>query len=458
MIEIICNKDDSDKSEKNPKDNNTCIRRPKNIKQIGDVSSDKKIYIEDYAFTYINSIAYNNPEEEQAGVLLGELAKEGNEKCVFVKGVIKAALGDTSDTGIYFNENVWNKIYSDTEKYFPDLSVVGWFAVVPEVTDERMARLKKLHLDNFAGNMKTLYLVDTVEKEEHFYLYENGTLKRQKGYVCFYERNYEMQEYMLERSEKKSCEDTKGDRVVKNIRNIIREKEELKEQRKSGSFMYGVSAFLVVVIIVIGINLMNNYERMKHLNQSVNNLMNQLEGNVRDGQDGGDKASQDVDSSGNSSDDGNAIKVNKLSGDVYPLDEKGTADKTSGENNSSALSNNSDNTEATGFETLSQPIDTTSGAAIGAANEISETATTTQQPVVNNGQGSDDDSADGVSPAVNSAKPDSYSTYTVKSGDTLMGICKRHYGTTTKYQEVMQYNSLDDSNVLYIGQEIKLPD
>ena len=55
MIEIICNKDDSDKSEENPKDNNTCIRRPKNIKQIGDVSSDKKIYIEDYAFTYINS-------------------------------------------------------------------------------------------------------------------------------------------------------------------------------------------------------------------------------------------------------------------------------------------------------------------------------------------------------------------------------------------------------------------
>ena len=40
MIEIICNKDDSDKSEENPKDNNTCIRRPKNIKQIGDVSSD----------------------------------------------------------------------------------------------------------------------------------------------------------------------------------------------------------------------------------------------------------------------------------------------------------------------------------------------------------------------------------------------------------------------------------
>ena len=413
MIEIICNKDDSDKSEENPKDNNTCIRRPKNIKQIGDVSSDKKIYIEDYAFTYINSIAYNSPQEEQAGVLLGELAKEGNERCVFVKGVIKAALGDTSDTGIYFNENIWNKIYSDTEKYFPDLSVVGWFAVMPEVTDERMARLKKLHLDNFAGNMKTLYLVDTVEKEEHFYLYENGTLKRQKGYVCFYERNYEMQEYMLERSEKKSCEDASDDRVIRNIRNVIREKEELKEQRKSGSFMYGVSAFLVVVIIVIGINLMNNYEKMKRLNQSVDNLMNQLEGNERGGQDGDDNGVRDSEASGDISVDGNAIKVNRLSGDVYPLEENSTSDKTE------------------------RKTESDNKAASETTQAISETETDT---------------------SVSSVKTDSYSMYTVKQGDTLMGICKRYYGTTTKYQEVMQYNGLDDSDMLYIGQQIKLPE
>ena len=97
----------------------------------------------------------------------------------------------------------------------------------------------------------------------------------------------------LERSEKKSCEDASDDRVIRNIRNVIREKEELKEQRKSGSFMYGVSAFLVVVIIVIGINLMNNYEKMRRLNQSVDNLMNQLEGNERGGQDGDDNGVHD---------------------------------------------------------------------------------------------------------------------------------------------------------------------
>ena len=137
MIEIICNKDESDKNSHHVKEGVTSIRRPKNIKQIGDVSSDKKIYIEDYAFTYINSIAYNNPMIEQAGVLLGELQKDSEEKCVFVKGVIKSVVEDKGER-IRFDENVWNRIYSDTEKYFPNLSVVGWFAVVPDLTKERL--------------------------------------------------------------------------------------------------------------------------------------------------------------------------------------------------------------------------------------------------------------------------------------------------------------------------------
>ena len=64
MIEIICNEENSDKSKQVTR--GAAIRRPKNIKQIGEVSSDKKIYIEDYAFTYINSIAYNNPSDSQA--------------------------------------------------------------------------------------------------------------------------------------------------------------------------------------------------------------------------------------------------------------------------------------------------------------------------------------------------------------------------------------------------------
>ncbi len=386
MIEIICNEENSDKSKQVTR--GAAIRRPKNIKQIGEVSSDKKIYIEDYAFTYINSIAYNNPSDSQAGVLLGENQTDGDEKCVFIKGIIKAKLGtEVEEKGVYFNESVWNGIYSDVEKYFPDLAVVGWFAAIPEVTPERMMKLKKIHLDNFAGTMKTFYLIDTVEKEENFYLYENGELKKQKGYVCFYERNYEMQEYMLERRERKSSEDG-PDKVMKSIRNIIREKEELHEQKKNARFMYGVSTFMVIVILVIGINLMNNYQKMKKFDKSISSLMVQMSGN--------DTATQEE-----------VVPVNKLEGGVYPTEAE-TTSQTAG-------------TGAVSTENVT----------VSAAQPVEEQT---------------------VAATVNEVK-----TYTVKAGDTIMGICKKYYGDTSKCNEVIAYNNIKDENFLYIGQQIKLP-
>ncbi len=443
MIEIICNKDESDKNSHRVKEGVTSIRRPKNIKQIGDVSSDKKIYIEDYAFTYINSIAYNNPMIEQAGVLLGELQKDSEEKCVFVKGVIKSVVEDKGER-IHFDENVWNRIYSDTEKYFPNLSVVGWFAVVPEVTSERMARLKKIHLDNFAGMMKTLYLVDTACKEEHFYLYENGSLRKQKGYVCFYERNYEMQEYMLERNGKKSCEDSKTDKVMQTIRNVIKEKDELREQKKSSSFMYVMSTFLVVVIIVIGINLMNSYEKMKQFDKSINTLMNQMSGN-------------DTDQSDNQDD---TVTVNKLSGDVYPTkDDTGTSQNEDDVKNADNSSGTGSNYDSSGNSSNSG----NSGVSAGGADNAGSTNSTSGANGVGDENSSDSSTASqtaqtaqGVSAGDDTAAGTAY-VYTVKTGDTLMSICKKHYGTTTKYTEVLKYNELDDANVLYVGQEIKLP-
>lgn len=386
MIEIICNEESTDKSKQVTR--GAAIRRPKNIKQIGEVSSDKKIYIEDYAFTYINSIAYNNPSDSQAGVLLGESQVDGDEKCVFIKGVIRAKLGtEVEEKGVYFNENVWNGIYSDVEKYFPDLSVVGWFAAIPEVTTVRMLKLKKIHLDNFAGAMKTFYLIDTVEKEENFYLYENGELKKQKGYVCFYERNYEMQEYMLERRERSSSEDGQ-DKVMKSIRNIIREKEELREQKKSTRFMYAVSGFMVVVILVISINLMNNYQKMKKFDKSISSLMVQM--------------------SGNDSDDGeNVVPVNKLEGGVYPTEAQ------------------TETQEATISATATESVKVTTAP----ATEAQTAAASVSEPKI----------------------------YTVKAGDTIMGICKRYYGDTSKCSEVIAFNNIKDENLLYVGQQIKLP-
>lgn len=414
MIEIICNGDDETKDKEEKTSKNTAIRRPKNIKQIGDVSSNRKIYIEDYAFTYINSIAYGAVMEEQAGVLLGECQKSEEEKCLFIKGVIKARnMEEDGRQGIYFDEKVWNGIYADVEKYFPNLEVVGWFAALPDVTTERMQYLKRLHLDNFAGNMKTMYLINKADKEENFYLYENGDLKKQKGYVCFYERNYEMQEYMLQKRGHRSVETPEKDKVMKSIRSIIQEKEEQKLQKKNAVFMYGISSFMVVVVLVIGINLMNSYEKMKNLDQSLNNIAIQMS-NLNDN--GGDEAAEVS---------GNIVSVNKLDGNVYP-----TQPETQTE------------TQAPQVQQSQEAVagEQTASAQTASAQENASQETPATEP---------------VSGAEEAAV--SYESYIVKSGDTIMSICKRHYGNVSKFSEVVALNNLDDADQLYVGQEIKLP-
>ena len=391
MIEIICNGEDD--SNKGNMRGNADIRRPKNIKQIGDVSSNRKIYIEDYAFTYINSVAYQTPEDEQAGVLLGEVQKSDEEKCLFIKGVIRAKTPENeTKQGIVFNEKIWEKIYAEIEKFFPDLEVVGWFAAMPGITQERFLYLKKLHMDNFSGGMKTMYLVNTCDKEENFYLYENGELKKQKGYVCFYERNYEMQEYMLERRERKPIESPEKDKVMKSIRSIIQEKEEMRQRRKNSVFLYGISSFMAVVVLVIGINLLNSYEKMKKFDTSLSNIALEIS-NISEKE----KSIQTSD---------NSVSVNKISGDVYPTEAE---------------------TESTESRTTQSQTEQSQTEKQAESAEMVKEADAAQ------------------------------TTYIVKKGDTIMSICKKYYGNTEKLNEIIAVNNIEEADKLYIGQEIKLP-
>ena len=248
------------------------IKLPKNIKQIGDVDSDKKIYIEDYAYTYINSVAHQKPDENQAGILLGENTRNKNENCVFIKGVIKARF-----TGeIHFNDEIWAGIYQDIDQFFPELHIVGWFAAMPEVTNEQIKQLAKIHKNNFLSGTKALCLVDNKERSMSFFLYEKDRLKKQNGYVCFYERNYEMQEYMLETGDRKSIENPRDNDVVKSIRAIIQEKENMKYKRKGNFTSYFFSIIVMAAIVVIGVNLIQNYEKMKKLDNSLSTIVQQV--------------------------------------------------------------------------------------------------------------------------------------------------------------------------------------
>ena len=100
------------------------------------------------------------------------------------------------------------------------------------------------------------------------------------GHYIYYEKNLEMQNYMI--ACRKKIGFTPGeiieDRVTKSFRNLVMEKAEQNEKRSRSRFVYVMSTFLVLVVLVIGITMINNYDKM----QSVQNTLDRLTQNVEE--------------------------------------------------------------------------------------------------------------------------------------------------------------------------------
>jgi hypothetical protein len=88
--------------------------------------------------------------------------------------------------------------------------------------------IRKTHMENFNGPDKTLLKIDTLEKEEVFYLFENNQLVKQSGYYIYYEKNEEMQNYMIDAKDVVGEERDYQDHTTQKIRHMIQEKNEQK--------------------------------------------------------------------------------------------------------------------------------------------------------------------------------------------------------------------------------------
>ena len=248
MIEIIYSNEDKEELGKS-----AAIKLPKNVRQIGDDDEGKKIYVEDYVMTYISKLWEMPVETAMVGVLLGNVKKSNGNTYLFASGAIQVDNAQKDGRKIIFSDETWTSIYEDIKKYFNNLEIVGWFLAGGDTGIEIDESLFRTHVDNFAGIDKVLLLVDPIEKEEEFYLYEGGKLKKQKGYYIYYERNEQMQAYMVELKQGKKVEPVTRDRVSGNFRSIIQEKKENTSQKRLVGMLYSACTFLAVVVLVIGI-------------------------------------------------------------------------------------------------------------------------------------------------------------------------------------------------------------
>lgn len=407
MIEIIYKNTNTEINE------STTLKLPKNIRQIGNGDSDYQIYIEDYLMSYLKK----RPEREgdiRYGVLLGEVKVGNGYTYFFINGAVDVE--EVLENTIIFNDDIWTGLYDDINNYFVGNRIVGWFASLNDNSNNDMMNIKKLHLDNFAGNDKLFLKFDMEEDEESFYVYENTGLTKQPCYHIYFNKSDCMEDYIFgtgkkdkfKKPEAKTSENGKYGILLNNINEKKAKEVNIEEKPEDkvismddivskfgrGHGLPRIAAFVMIATVVAGISVMQKDGKL-------NNITNKI-GSFASG----------IISSDDDKDMGKMISVNGIVG-------------TSEETTTINVVEDSKSVALAGTETTENNI-------------IEETTTPMEEETTQ----------------VN-IQPQN--TYVVKEGDTLLSICIAYYNDKSMLDEVVEANGIENPNIVLPGEELIMP-
>lgn len=203
-------------------------------------------------------------------MLLGRSFMKKGEKYLFISGMveIKDFRFRASDD---FSQQMWNSIYTEIKEHFTDLEILGWFYAKAEIPPVCTEQIRGIHGKNFAGNDKLLYLYEEGEDEDAVFLSMAGTLEQQQGYYIYYEKNPEMQEYMISHKKPVSIDSQFKEHAVGSIREVLEQKQEEKEARQAKT-SYGLVVALALLAVLCGWMAMKNQTALTKVETQVSAL------------------------------------------------------------------------------------------------------------------------------------------------------------------------------------------
>lgn len=174
MIEIVMDKE----------------RNLKNLKQVGTPRDEDRIYIENLAYANLQE---TNSREKRLFVLMGHTERMNGRYATFVEAVIPVRDVDFSGNAPLWNNQIWSEVYREIKRIYEDMIIVGWAVdsrgMSPSVTPE----LERIHRAHFGGAHQLLFLMDSLEKEETFYMYKENHLIPKDGFYVYYRTRRHLQ-------------------------------------------------------------------------------------------------------------------------------------------------------------------------------------------------------------------------------------------------------------------------
>lgn len=426
---------------------------PKNIRQIGQAGENYRIYMEDYAYTFLKKKAGAVNEGQDGGclaVLTGESKWIGGVTYIFIRGALAVENAEISAEHIDFTEEMWKGIHEELKKYFEGQEIAGWFFAARSLSMETTDLFQRVHLRHFGGGEKVLMLMDPAEQEEAFFRYENNFLVRQTGYYLYYEKNPQMQTYMLEKIPDISGaeQETVQDDAVKAFRRIIGKKkteEPAEAEEKPSVFSYAATACLVMAVAAVGIRFYQNYQHVQEQNVKTEAAASILDDT---------KEIQET-----------AAETEKAAVSPAAQAERKSEKETEDITPTPKIMENSGDPDQDGTETLTEEDKAIyreesdvrkAERRVQAARENRENKEATEN-TENTDNTEENEEREISSETIANGAAESGISYIIRPGDTLYQISLEKYGTMDKINEICRMNGISEDELIYPGQIIVLP-
>ena len=375
---------------------------PKNVKQIGNVSDSPRIYVEDYVETFLNQLEEQGREVTITAFLLGEKVQIEGEECIFVTGALQVKDSISEEINPVITKEELETAKVESREYFHEMDIIGWFQTVPDRPLALSREMAKAH-EKLLPEKNSLLILKGQE-EELYFAYKFKELMEIGGHYIFYEKNPDMQSYMIRERRQIGVTPSEvvEDRAAKDFRSTIKGRMEVREQRRESRYVYLTSVLLVVIVLAIGISTMNNYDKMNSVQNSIETLSSNMGANGSSGKNTQQDAQNDRDTQdAQNSDEQSDQQIAEQTGQGDQGESAGGTDEASQETNGGTTPDPS---------TIQEEL-----------------------------QGSSED------------------YYVVQKGDTLDLISKKLYGTTSETDAICRMNGLKDGNLIFIGQKLLLP-
>lgn len=382
------------------KKNSDNLTLPKNIRQVGDMDLDKRVYIEDYVFSFMKELVPDEEDEGRVGVLLGEERQFGQDNYVFVKGAMEVINASVYDGNVSFTDETWNAINANKSLYFSSMSIVGWFIVSSTIRPEKNTSVERTHMDGI-GKHKVFAYINPLESIEEVYSCFDGGLEQLDGYAVYFEKNEEMQSYMsiVHKERKRTHND---EIVIRKYRQLLKENNYEPRARKQLSFTYALSMILVIFVLVFGVGKLQAEPEATEAETTTMNTANYVEEYV------------DVNATVPQIED-ETLNIDFVEGNVTTQEETTTEAETTEPVSSQE-------------ETQSQSVEETTAQ--------TEPETTTEAPT----------------------EEATHRTYVIQQGDTLYSILTKEYGSLDNLQALLDVNGITDGgDSIQVGDELILP-